>query len=258
MGQFVEVREDAHVVTVTVNRPDRLNALDAQVLGDLDEAFRALAESRTARAAVLTGAGKAFVAGADIASMAKMNAEDAQAFARRGQSIFGRLETLPFPVIAAVNGYALGGGLELALACDFIYASTNARLGQPEVKIGVIPGFGGTQRLLRRVGVSMARELIYTGAQLTADEALRIGLVNRVCAPEELLKTASETAVSIAAVAPLAVGAAKRVLFHGAQKPISEALIDEAAAFGQLFATADQKEGMAAFLEKRGPAYRGE
>lgn len=257
MAQFVQTSVDGYVGLITINRPDRLNALDATVLGELDEALRGAIERPGLRALIITGTGKAFVAGADIAAMQPLSSSDAESFARRGQNILARIEGMSFPVIAAVNGYALGGGLELALACDFIYASDTARLGQPEVRLGVIPGFGGTQRLLRRIGNARARELIFTGAQLTGEEALRIGLVNRVVPVGELLGEAMKTAQTIAAMAPLAVAAAKRVMLRGEDRPLTEANGDEATAFAHLFSSQDQKDGMAAFLAKQSPTFHG-
>ena len=240
-----------------MNRPDKLNALDAQVLDELAAAVEQLSARNETRAVIITGAGKAFVAGADIAAMSDLSAEQAAAFARRGQSVFAAIEALHCPVIAAVNGFALGGGCELALACDFIIASEKAKFGQPEVKLGVIPGFGGTQRLARRVGVALARELCYTGRQVRADEAVRIGLANRSVPPEKLLDVVQGIAAQIAEAGPLAVSAAKRVILEGEERLLSAANATEAEAFGSLFATADQKEGMAAFLEKRPTAFSG-
>jgi enoyl-CoA hydratase len=184
--EFVAIERTGDIATVTIQRPDKLNALNPRVLADLDRAFRSLVEEPV-RCAILTGAGKAFVAGADIAEMAGMSPALAKRFADVGQAFCARLEALPFPVIAAVNGFALGGGCEIALACDFIYAAEGAKLGQPEVNLGVIPGFGGTQRLLRRVGAARARELVYTGDMVTAEQALSMGLVNAVFPGPELL-----------------------------------------------------------------------
>jgi enoyl-CoA hydratase len=256
-GQYVKVARDGAVATVTIDRQDKLNALSPEVLGELRAAVEGLAAlpAGEVRCAVLTGAGKAFVAGADIAAMVSMSPPEAEAFARAGHRVGEVIEAAPFPVLAAVNGFALGGGCELALACDFAYASDKAKFGQPEVKLGVIPGFGGTQRLLRRVGVAMARELVYSGAMIDAQEALRIGLVNRVVPHAELLDAALATARTIATMGPLAVAAAKRVLLAGEMLPLREANALEALAFAQGFATADQKEGMRAFLDKRPAAF---
>lgn len=249
------VQDDDGVRVLTISRPKALNALSPAVIAELGRALQdtaAGAQDGRIRALVITGAGeKAFVAGADIAAMADMTEEAARAFSRSGHAVLDALAALPIPVIAAVNGFALGGGCELALACDFIYASENAKFGQPEVKLGVIPGFGGTQRLSRRVGLSRALELCFTGDTIDAAEALRIGLVNRVVPAAELLPAAIATAKKIAAVGPLAVAAAKRVMLAGADLPLSQANALEIDAFAGLFATADQKEGMAAFLAKR-------
>ncbi|HTN89799.1 MAG TPA: enoyl-CoA hydratase-related protein [Sorangium sp.] len=258
--QFVAVERTGHVATVTIQRPDKLNALNPAVLGELTAAFHELlapAEGDEVRAAVLTGAGKAFVAGADIAEMAAMNSIAAKRFADAGHRLADLIETAPFPVIAAVNGFALGGGCELALACDFIYAAEGARLGQPEVNLGVIPGFGGTQRLLRRVGVGRARELVYSGDMITAEQALAIGLVNAVFPAAELLARARETALKIASRGPLAVAAAKRVILRGESLDLAAANELEAQAFAALFGSNDQKLGMKAFLAKSKAEFTG-
>jgi enoyl-CoA hydratase len=246
------------VVTITVNRPQALNALDAATLEALLVAFAAVEDDHLVRCAILTGAGeKAFVAGADIKLMAALTPRKARAYAELGHRLGDLIEALRVPVIAAVNGYALGGGCELALACDFIYAARTAKLGQPEVGLGVIPGFGGTQRLSRRVGIGRARELCYTGAAVGADEAARIGLVNAVVEPEDLLPRVRAVADAIAAQAPLAVADAKRAIRRGADLPLAEANELERQLFASLFSTDDQKEGMRAFVEKRPPAWNG-
>ena len=255
------IEDRGPVRLITINRPQVLNALSAAVVHDLGEAARAAgsdAADGKIRGVVLTGAGaKAFVAGADIAAMAGMSESEAREFARQGHALGDRLAALPIPVIAAVNGFALGGGCELALSCDFIYASEAARFGQPEVKLGVIPGFGGTQRLLRRVGLARALELCMSGAMIDAAEALRIGLVNRVCKPEELLPAAIKTCETIAQMGPQAVAAAKEVLHRGADLALQAANALEIDAFARLFNTGDQSEGMTAFLAKRTPAFSG-
>jgi enoyl-CoA hydratase len=253
---LVRLDHDGALTVLTVDRPDKLNALDAEVLGELEGAVRAVAERSETRAMIVTGSGKAFVAGADIAAMKAMTPEDARAFASLGHRVFASLETLHCPVIAAVNGFALGGGCELALACDFIYASEKAKFGQPEVKLGVIPGFGGTQRLARRVGIARARELIFTGAVIGADEASRLGLVSRVVPPDELLTVARDTAQTIASMGPVAVREAKRVLLEGADRLLGEANALEIEAFAGCFGTEDQSEGMEAFLGKRTPTFQ--
>ena len=254
----VLLSHEEHLSTITINRPRAMNALNVETLKSLRDAVDEVARRTEARAVIVTGAGgKAFVAGADIAGMATMTADQGQDFAELGDEVFGALEALPVPVIAAVNGFALGGGCELALACDFIYASTKAKFGQPEAKLGVVPGFGGTQRLPRRVGVGLARELTYTGRMIDAEEALRIGLVNRLCAPEELLPQAKDTALEIAKNGPLAVANAKSLIAAGEHLALTEAIALEARAFGALFASSDQKEGMDAFLNKRAAAFKG-
>jgi enoyl-CoA hydratase len=246
------------VATVTVNRPQALNALDAATLAALVDTFAALAGEPGLRCVIVTGAGdKAFVAGADVKAMATMTPAEAATLAGLAHRLGALIDELAAPVIAAVNGFALGGGCELALACDFIYASRAAKLGQPEVGLGVIPGLGGTQRLPRRVGLARARELLYTGAVLDADEALRIGLVNAVLEPAELMPRVRAVAEAIASRAPLAVAAAKRATRLGADVPLGAALVVERDLFSGLFATDDQKEGMRAFIEKRPAKWRG-
>ncbi len=258
MTSFVEVTHDGLVSTMTINRPDKLNALSQEVLGDLKAAIEETSRRDDVRAAVITGIGKAFVAGADIAAMRDMDEAQARGFGALGHEVFNTIEHLSFPVIAAVNGFALGGGCELALACDFIYASNKAKFGQPEVGLGIIPGFGGTQRLPRRVGPAMARELIYTGKMIDAEEALRIGLANAVFEPDELLAAATTAAADIATKGPLAVAAAKRLIRDGVDIPLPQANKRERDAFGEGFGTEDQTEGMTAFLEKRPPHFKGQ
>jgi enoyl-CoA hydratase len=254
----VGVARSGGVVTVTIDRPEARNAVDGPTLEALVAAFSELRDDRSVRAVILTGAGeRAFVAGADIKAMKDLDEAGARDFAARGRRLGELIEALPVPVIAAVNGFALGGGCELALACDFIYAARGAKLGLPEVGLGVIPGIGGTQRLVRRVGPARARELIFTGALIDADEALRIGLVNAVVEPAALLERTRAVAESIAAKAPLAVAAAKRALREGADLPLADGLALEGALFAQLFATHDQKEGMSAFVDKRLPSWLG-
>ena len=252
----------APVRTLTVNRPDVLNALNAQVLIELELAFAAIAtevaDSGAVRCVILTGAGdKAFAAGADIAAMAAMGPAEARRFSDLGRRLADRVEGLPVPVIAAVNGFALGGGLELALLCDFMLASSNAKLGQPEVNVGVLPGFGGTQRLARRIGVGPARQLLYTGELIGAEEARALGLVNEVTAPPDLLPRARAVAGRIATRAPLAVAAVKRAIRAGEDLPLDRGVLFEQGEFSALFGTADQKEGMQAFLHKRPPTWQG-
>jgi enoyl-CoA hydratase len=257
-GSLIALERTGHVVTVTVQRPDKLNALNAAVIHELTQAFRSLVGGgEETRAAVLTGAGKAFIAGADIAAMAVMGPLDARRFSDAGHRLCALIEAAPFPVIAAVNGFALGGGCELALACDFIYAAEGAKLGQPEVNLGITPGFGGTQRLMRRVGIARARELIYTGDMIAADQALAIGLVNAVYPAAELLLRARDAALKIASRGPLAVAAAKRVMLRGEGLDLGAANELEAQTFATLFGSEDQKTGMKAFLEKSKPSFTG-
>jgi enoyl-CoA hydratase len=253
------LREREGAVTVlTLNRPDKLNALNAELLQALDAALEELSRDPSVACAILTGAGeKAFAAGADIAAMVDMSTERARAFSELGHRVCSRIERAPFPVIGAVNGFALGGGCEIALACDFLYASDKAKLGQPEVSLGITPGFGGTQRLARRVGAARARELCYTGDAIGADEALRIGLVNAVLPPGELLAKVREVAAKIAQKGHLAVAQCKRVIFSGEDVPLDVANALEIQAFAMLFGTNDRAEGMKAFLEKRKPAFTG-
>jgi enoyl-CoA hydratase len=228
------------------------------VLGELRDRLRELAEDPGARVVVLTGAGdRAFIAGADIKAMSIMDVGQALAWGQLGHEVGRLLETMPKPTIAAVNGFALGGGCELALACDLRYASTSAKLGQPEVSIGIVPGWGGTQRLARVVGIGVAKELVYTGRMVDAEEALARGLVNAVFPPEELMQATLELAGALAAKSPLVLASAKRLTNRALQGALDSALADEAAAFAELFASEDQKEGMAAFLEKREPRFEG-
>jgi enoyl-CoA hydratase len=257
-GGRAVVARDGAVATLTLNRPDKLNALNEKLLVELRDALAHLAEDRGVTALILTGAGeKAFAAGADIARMADMSAAEARGFAELGHAVGARIEQAHFVVIAAVNGFALGGGCELALACDFIYASDKAKFGQPEVNLGVIPGFGGTQRLARRVGIGRARELCYTGDTVDAAEALRIGLVNAVVPHAELMTRVRAVAAKIAGKGPLAIAQCKRVMLRGEDVPLVTASELEAQAFAALFGTSDQREGMKAFLEKRAAKFEG-
>jgi enoyl-CoA hydratase len=250
--ELVQLTHDGPISTLTIARPEKLNALNPQVVEEIRSAVIEVRTSATVRCLIVTGAGdKAFVAGADIAAMKDLDEAGARSFAEAGHNALAAIEALHVPAIAAVNGFALGGGCELALACDFIYASDKAKFGQPEVKLGVIPGFGGTQRLARRVGIAKARELVYTGTTIGAEEALRIGLANKVVPAAELMQAAQETAATIAAMGPLAVHEAKRVLLEGEELPLAQANTLEIAAFARCFRTQDQKEGMTAFLEKR-------
>ncbi len=243
------------VVLVTISRPEALNALNREVLQNLESTITALAADPSLRCLVLTGAGKAFVAGADIKEMVSMTAWEARDFALFGQRIIDLLEEFPRPVIGAINGFALGGGCELAMACDFRIAGEKARFGQPEVNLGVTPGFGGTQRLSRLVGVAQARYLLYTGEMITAQRALEIGLVQEVVPQESLLERCTAVARTIASKGPVAVSLCKSAVNNGAEMDLARGLQVEAACFAQCFATSDQSEGMAAFVEKRQPKF---
>jgi enoyl-CoA hydratase len=254
----IKVEIAGHLATLTISREKALNALSNEVIAELTHAAKALDETADVRVVVLTGAGKAFVAGADISEMQELPPAKAQAFAEQGGKLGETIESSAKIWIAAVNGFALGGGCELALACDFIYASEKAKFGQPEVKLGVIPGFGGTQRLARRVGVAKTKELCVTGDIIDAGEALRIGLADAVYAAEMLMVKVAELAGRIAANGPLAVAAAKRVIHQGQSMTLEESLALEQRAFGELYATADQREGMAAFLGKRAARFKGQ
>ena len=250
---------EAGIYLLTVNRPRALNALDSLTLDEIGGAADIIATDRAARAALVTGAGaKAFVAGADIAEMRHFSAEEGLAFSRRGSQAFARLEAVPVPVIALVNGYCLGGGCELALACDWIVASEGAVFGQPEVNLGICAGFGGTQRLARKVGPGRALEMLTTGRQVAAEEALRIGLVNAVVPAIELKQKGLELARLIARKGPLAVRCTKKAVQRGADLDLQAGLALETELFGQCCASPDQKEGMAAFLEKREARFSGE
>ena len=254
---LVTIERRGPVAVLTLNRTEALNALNEATLEALRARCDEIAGDGALRAAVLTGAGRAFAAGADIAEMRAHSPAEAEAFSRLGHRATAALEELAIVTIAAVNGFALGGGCELALACDWIYASEKARFGQPEVNLGLIPGFGGTSRLARRVGVAWAKEMVLTGEPLKAEEALRIGLANRVFPPEELLDAAVKAGETIAAKGPVAVAQAKRVIQEGQGADLRVAHALEQAAFGLVSASADRDEGMDAFLEKRDPAFKG-
>jgi enoyl-CoA hydratase len=245
------------IATITVNRPDKLNALNDRVIFELGGAIDDLRMRDDVAGIIVTGAGRAFVAGADIAELQKHGAASARALAKRGQDVFSRFETSPKPVIAAVNGFALGGGCELAMACHIRIASDHAKFGQPEVKLGLLPGYGGTQRLPRLVGKGRALQLLLTGEIIDAQEALRIGLVNRVVGPEGLLQNATVMLQQIIANGPLAIAACIEAVNAGSDLSLDAALAIEANAFGVLAATEDKTEGTKAFLEKRTPVFRG-
>ena len=250
MYNYLKIEENGAVVTLTLSAPKSLNALNSALLVELDQ-FLSSFDCNKYRCLIVTGDGeKSFVAGADISEMATLNVPQGQTFGNRGASVFRKIETLPVPVIAAVNGFALGGGCELAMACDIRICSDNARFGQPEVGLGIIPGFSGTVRLARLVGMGMAKQLIYTGKAIKANEALRIGLVNEVVPQAELMGRALEMANQIAANAPLAVRAAKECINATYDMCVDDAILYENGAFGHCFATQDQKNGMKAFLTK--------
>ncbi len=243
---------------VTFNRPRALNALNRTLLDEFAQALDQIEASEEVRVLVLTGSGdKAFVAGADITEINQLGALGAKQFARRGMDAINRLTQLPIPVIAAVNGYALGGGTEMALACDFVYAAETAQFGLPEINLGIIPGFGGTQRLSRLIGPNMAREMIYTGKMIDAAEALRLGIVNKVCAPDQLMADVRATAAAIAQKGCVALRAAKQAINNGMNVDLASGLALENDAFALCLASPDALEGTSAFLEKRKADFTG-
>lgn len=248
--EFINYEVEGAVAVLTINRPKALNALNSAVLDELNEAIDAI-DLNEVRALIITGAGeKSFVAGADIGEMSNLTKEQGEAFGKKGNDVFRKIETLPIPVIAAVNGFALGGGCEISLACDIRICSENAVFGQPEVGLGITPGFGGTQRLARTIGVGMAKQLIYTARNIKAPEALRIGLVNAVYPIEELMGAAKKMASIIASNAPIAVGNCKKAINDGLQTDIESGVEIEEKLFGDCFETEDQRYGMAFFLDR--------
>ena len=256
MYNYIKIEQKEAVTVLTISAPKSLNALNSTVLQELGDAVSNLAPET--RALIITGDGeKSFVAGADISEMANLNVPQGQTFGNRGAMVFRKIETLPIPVIAAVNGFALGGGCELAMACDIRICSENAKFGQPEVGLGIIPGFSGTVRLARLVGMGMAKQLIFTGKAIKANEALRIGLVNEVVPHAELMDKAMEIANQIAVNAPLAVSAAKQCINAEYDMDVDDAILYENGIFGQCFGTQDQKNGMKAFLNKEKVAFEG-
>ncbi|MBI4546994.1 MAG: enoyl-CoA hydratase/isomerase family protein [Ignavibacteriae bacterium] len=253
---FVDIKD--RIAWVTINRPDKLNALNAQCKAELKEVFTNLRTNSEVDAVIITGAGeKAFIAGTDISELTSLNAESGKQFSENGQAVFDLIQHLGKPVIAAVNGYALGGGCELALACHIRIASENAKFGQPEVNLGIIPGYGGTQRLTRVVGIGKAMELTLTGNTIDAQEALRIGLVNKVVPLVELLPTSEAMAKTILSKGQLAIRMTIKAMNASMELPLSEGLKLEAALFGEACSTEDAKEGVRAFLEKRKPLFKG-
>lgn len=250
--KHVTIEKEGNLAVITINRPKSLNALNSDTLKDLDKAIANIENDRNIYCVILTGAGeKSFVAGADIAEMKDLYSEAAEEFGLLGNKVFRKLENLDKPVIAAISGFALGGGCELAMACDIRIASEKAKFAQPEVGLGITPGFGGTQRLPRIVGLSKAKELIYTCEMINAEEALRIGLVNKVVPLENLIEEAKKMASTICANAPIAVKLCKDAINRGMQVDIDKAIEIEAEDFGKCFDSADQVEGMTAFLERR-------
>lgn len=255
----IKFEVDGAIATVTINRPKALNALNDETIAELDHCFTEIAGTTTIRCVILTGEGdKAFVAGADIGELAVCNVPGGRAKCERGQAVFFKIESLPQPVIAAINGFALGGGCEIAMACDFRLASEKARLGQPEVNLGIIPGYGGTQRLPRLVGTGKAKQMIFAGDFVTAAEAHRIGLVDEVYPPEELMTKARELAAKICTKGPLAIKAAKEAINFGIEVDLESGCAFEAAQFAQICATEDKTEGTRAFLEKRPADFKGQ
>ena len=251
MYQTIRYEKDGSTGIVTIDRPEALNALNGTVIEELSAVIGEVEKDGELRCLIITGEGRSFVAGADIAVQCPMDLTAGRNWGRNGSALMRRIEKLEIPTIAAVNGFALGGGCELAMACDIILASEKAKFGQPEVGLGITPGFSGTQRLPRRVGIAKAKELIFSGKMIKAEEAKEIGLVNAVFAPEELMNGAKEMAASFAKNAPIAVKYSKACIDRGMQMDIDDGIALENEMFGMCYATADQKEGMTAFLEKR-------
>lgn len=254
---FLKINQTESICTLAISAPKSLNALNSTILKELDDFLDHIAP--TTRVLIITGDGeKSFVAGADISEMQNLNEEEGFAFGRLGALVFRKIETLPIPVIAAVNGFALGGGCELAMACDIRIASNKAKFGQPEVGLGIIPGFSGTYRLAKLIGMGYAKEMIYTGKTIRADEALRIGLVNAIYEPEQLMEEAMGLATRIVASAPIAVSYAKTCINEEYDLAADDAIAFENKMFGKCFATKDQKEGMTAFLNKAKPNFQNQ
>ncbi len=255
---LVKLEESKIIATVTINKPEAMNALSSGVIDELDKALTLVHDNKDLRCLIITGEGdRAFVAGADIKEINSLDAQSAFEFAGFGQSVFRKIEQLNIPVIAAVNGFALGGGLELAMACDFIFASKKAKFGLPECTLGLMPGFGGTVRLARRVGSARAIQMTCTGDMISATEALQFGLVNEVCEPDELMERAKMVGTTIASRAPIAVASIKHTIHNTYGVHITDALKMEQKEFGDLFTTHDCKEGTRAFIEKRKPLFTG-
>ena len=248
--KFIKYEEEDKIAILTINRPKALNALNSGVLDELDKTLSSI-DTNKIRALIITGAGeKSFVAGADIGEMSKLTKKEGEAFGKKGNDVFRKIENFPIPVIAAINGFALGGGCEISMSCDIRICSENAVFGQPEVGLGITPGFGGTQRLARLVGEGMAKQMIYTARNIKADEALRIGLVNAVYKQSELMDAAKKMAKTIAMNAPIAVRNCKKAINEGRQVDIDKAIVIEEKLFGDCFESEDQRAGMGNFLEK--------
>ncbi len=249
------VEKEEGIALIKINRPKALNAINREVLNELINVFQELGEDESIKVIILSGEGKAFVAGADIKEMINMSPTEARKFSETGHTLMGIMEKLGKPIIAAVNGFALGGGMEIAMACDFILASENAKLGQPEINLGVIPGFGGTQRLSRLVGKARAKELIFTGEMISAQEAKELGIVNKVFPSEEFLTEVKKVAAQIASKGALSLSLAKTAIDSGYNVDLASGCRIEQDLFGLCFSHSDQKEGMSAFLEKRKPKF---
>jgi enoyl-CoA hydratase len=256
--QNITFEMDGDVAFITFNRPKALNALNSALLGEFSQALDKISESEEARVLVLTGSGdKAFVAGADIKEINTLDPLSAKIFGKKGQDIIARLGEAPIPVIAAVNGFALGGGTEIALGCDFIYASEKAVFGLPEITLGIIPGFGGTQRLARLIGANMAREMVFTGKTIQADEAKELGIVNKVCSEVSLMEEVKKTAQKIASMGRVSLREAKQALNRGLSVDLPTGCLIENDAFAICLTSEDFKEGTGAFIEKRKPSFKG-
>ncbi len=248
-----------NIATIFFNRPKALNALNNALFDELDIALDQVNDNNSIKVLILTGKGdKAFVAGADISELVKMNPLQGKYFSRKGQKVFSKLEDLPIPTIAAVNGFALGGGLEAAMGCDFIYASSRALFGLPEINLGLIPGFGGTQRLARRIGINRTKELVFTGKNLNAETAYEYGIINKICDPEKLMEDVLKTANLIASKGKVALRSAKEVIQNGLNTDIETGCKIENDVFGLNMASEDAKEGTTAFLEKRKPLFKAD
>lgn len=255
--QNLRLTVDDAIATITIDRPKAMNALDEATIDELGQAIAQIEADDTIRGVLITGEGRAFIAGADISKMPSMSPDDAKSFSVKGSQLFRKMETLPIPVVAAVNGFALGGGCELMLACDFAIASTKAKFGQPEVNLGIIAGFGGTQRLSRKVPYGIAMELLMNGDMIDAAEAHRIGLVNRVVEPEALIEETTNALKKILSRGPIAVANTKRAIQRGLDMKIVDGLAEESRLFGECFASEDAREGVTAFIEKRPAAFKG-